>query len=78
MLARFRGILPNTKSDPDDTVAAVHRIKEEIDRLTEEQAHALKHATFVGMTPEEAQEYDDRRSQITRLLRQLEILQKAQ
>ncbi len=67
-----------TTSDPDDTVAAVHRVKEEIDRLTEIQSHALKQATFVGMTPEEAQEYDDRRSQITRLLHQLEALQKAQ
>lgn len=65
-------------SDPDDTVAAVHRIKEEIDRLTEQQSHALKQATFVGMTPDEAKEYDDRRAQITRLIRELEALQKAQ
>jgi len=67
-----------TTSDPDDTVAAVNRVKEEIDRLTEQQSQALKHATFVGMTPEEAQEYDNRRSQITTLLQQLEALQKAQ
>lgn len=67
-----------TIAEPDDTVTAVHRIKEEIDRLTEQQSHALKHTTFVGMTPDEAKDYDERRSQITRLLRQLEALEKAQ
>ena len=65
-----------TTAEPDDTVTAVHRIKQEIDRLTERQAHALKQATYVGMTPEEAKEYDQRRSEITKLLRQLEVLEK--
>ena len=32
-----------------------------MDKLTEEQAKALKLAIYVGMTPDEAQEYDNRR-----------------
>lgn len=61
-----------------ETVAAVHRIKQEIDRLTEQQAHALKQATFVGMTPDEAKEYDERRTLITKFIRELELLERAQ
>ena len=59
-------------------MAAVHRIKQEIDRLTEQQAHALKQATFVGMTPDEAKEYDERRTLITKFIRELELLERAQ
>lgn len=61
-----------------ETAAAVHRIKQEIDRLTEQQAHALKQATFVGMTPDEAKEYDERRTLITKFIRELELLERAQ
>jgi hypothetical protein len=35
-------------------------------------------ATFLGMTPEEAKEYDNRRSRITRLVKQLAMLTKAE
>jgi len=53
-------------------------LKQEIDLLTEEQAEALKSATYLGMTAEEAQEYDERRKNITRLVQQLALLEKAQ
>ena len=46
---------------PFNTASAIHRLKEDIDKLTEEQAKALKLAIYVGMTPDEAQEYDNRR-----------------
>jgi len=65
-------------NDPTDTLAAIHRIKEEIDRLSEQQKEALKTAIFVGMTPDEAQEYATRRRKITELIQELELLQKAQ
>lgn len=52
----------------------VDRLKEEIDRLNQKQSRALKMATHVGMTPDEAQEYDARRSRITDLVRQLSML----
>ena len=64
--------------DPSNTVEAVHRVKQEIDKLTEEQVEALKQATFVGMTPDEAKEYDERRKRITVLVQQLATLEKAQ
>ena len=64
--------------EPSNTVSAVHRIKEEIDRLTEEQVKALKAATYVGMTPNEAKDYDARREKINKLIRELERYEKAQ
>jgi hypothetical protein len=65
-------------SDPTDTLATIHRIKEEIDRLSEQQKEALKTATFVGMTHDEAKDYDSRRARITELIHELALLQKAQ
>ncbi len=52
--------------------------EEEIDRLTEEQVKALKAATYVGMTPNEAKDYDARREKINKLIRELERYEKAQ
>lgn len=60
------------------TVDAIHRLKQEIDRLSQEQSDALKSATYVGMTPDEAKEYDARRQKITQLVQELSLLQKAQ
>lgn len=65
-------------SDSPNTVDACQQVKQEIERLTRKQSEALKTATFVGMTPDEAKEYDDRRQQITRLVEQLRSLQNAQ
>ena len=65
-------------SGSSETVAVAHRIKQEIDRLTDEQAKALRSATFTGMTPDEARDYDERRKAITKLIRDLELLRKEQ
>ena len=59
------------------TVASVERLKEKIDTLTEEQAQALQTATYLGMTPDEATEYDHRRSRILTLIEELERLETA-
>ena len=60
---------------PSESVEeTVHRLKEEIDRLNQQQSGALKTATYLGMTPDEAQEYDQRRSRITELVRHLSII----
>ena len=64
-------------ADSTDTVAAVHRLKREIDQLTQEQVEALKSATYLGMTAEQAKQYDERRKNITRLVQQW-LLEKAQ
>ena len=65
-------------SHSSDTVALVHHIKQQIDALTEQQAEALKQATYIGMTPDEAEEYDGRRKKITALVEELSELTKAQ
>lgn len=46
--------------------------------LSEQQAEALRTATFVGMTSDEANEYDERRRKITDLIQQLALVQKSQ
>ena len=48
---------------------------EEIYKLAEEQAKALKRAAFLGMTRNEANECDSRRGRITRLVGEIEQLQ---
>jgi hypothetical protein len=65
-------------ADSTDVVAAVHRLRHEIDQLTQEQAEALKSATYLGMTAEQAQRHDERRKNITRFVQQLALLEKAQ
>jgi hypothetical protein len=61
-----------------DTVEAIHRLKQEIDKLTEQQADALQTAIYVGMTPDEAQEYDGRRRQILKYVQDLAVLEESQ
>jgi hypothetical protein len=60
------------------TTETVQKLKREIDRLTVIQAKALKTATFGGMTPEEAKEYDNRREEILKLVERLAMLEKSQ
>ena len=57
--------------DTLDSVDALQGIRNEIERLTQEQNEALKTATFVGMTSAEAKDYDARRRRITELVQQL-------
>lgn len=64
--------------EPYDTSEAVHRLKEEIDKLTLQQSKALRTATLVGMTPDEAQEYDQRRKVILKYVHDLAVLEESQ
>ena len=71
---------PHETSHPPDTsktVELIHTIKEEIDALSEQQADALKAATYLAMTPEEARQYDSRRERVTELIKKSEMLQRA-
>lgn len=63
---------------PNDTAEAIHRLKQEIDKLTVQQAEALHTATYVGMTPDEAREYDERRRQILKYVQDLAVLEESQ
>lgn len=67
----------NSHSSPD-TVQTIHQLKQEIERLGQQQSEALKTATYVGMTPEEARQYDTRRQKITKLVEELKLLKDAQ
>lgn len=61
-----------------DIDSAVHRLKLEIDDLTEQQSRALQSAIYLGMSPEEARRYDGRRKHIMNLIRELRLLQGSQ
>jgi len=56
--------------------SAIKRMTEEIYSLAEEQTKALKAATFLGMTTNEANEWDSRRGRIRHLVTEIEQLQK--
>jgi hypothetical protein len=49
-------------------------LKEEIDRLTEQQTNALTAATYLGMTTDEDKEYEERREKILRYVQDLKML----
>lgn len=59
-------------------MSRIHVLKQEIDDLTAQQLEALRSATFVGMTPVEAQEYDARRAQILGKIEELRRMELAQ
>jgi len=60
------------------TYERLSTIKREIESLNQQQAESLKSATFVGMTPDEAKEYDERRKKIARLVEEMRLLKDAQ
>lgn len=60
------------------TTKTIHLIKEEIDNLTEQQNQALKTATYLGMTTDEAKEYEQRRDRILGLVESLALLEESQ
>jgi hypothetical protein len=64
--------------ESSNTVQAIHRLKQEIDKLTEQQTSALQMAMHVGMTPDEAQEYDQRRKIILKYVHDLAMLEESQ
>lgn len=63
--------------DPSDTIAMVERLNQEIQELKEKQIAALKTATYTGMTPEQAKDYDALRKQITELINRMIRLQQS-
>ena len=63
--------------DPSLTLDAVHQIKEELDALVEQQSKALQNAIYLGMTPDEDKQCDQRRKKMTQLMQQLYDLEKA-
>ena len=62
-------------TDPSDTVSALQRLKQKIQVLTDEQSKALKSATYLGITPDQARQYDERRNEITELMQEFLRLQ---
>jgi len=70
-------IEPERSMRTSETTEAIHRLKEEIDKLTEQQTEALKMATYVGMTPDEATEYDQRRARIMQYVQDLKTLEES-
>ena len=63
--------------DGSETAEVIHRLKEEIDKLTEQQADALKTATYLGMTTDEAKEYEQRREKILEFVKDLKMLEES-
>ena len=61
-----------------NTVETVHRLKQEIDKLTKEHDKALRTAVYVAMTPDGTNEYDERREKIAELINKLSLLERAQ
>jgi len=64
-------------TNPSDHESQVHRLKKEIDSLTKKQSEAIQSATYLGMTADEAKEYDSRRDRILKLVEQVRQLEKA-
>jgi hypothetical protein len=62
---------------PLQTSQTIHGLKQEINNLTTLQTEALQKAVFVGMTPDEAKEYDERRTRISKYIRDLKVLQES-
>jgi hypothetical protein len=52
-------------------------LKQEIERLRQEQVDALKSATYLGMTAEQAHACDERRKNITRLIQRWLLLKQS-
>jgi hypothetical protein len=61
----------------ESTEHAIHRLRDEIHCLTDEQTDAMETETFIGMTVEETEAYDARRTKILQLLNELRLLEQA-
>ena len=57
-------------------VASIHRLKEEVERLSKQQAEAMKMARLGGMTISEVQGYAARHHRIIHLLKELAMFDK--
>ncbi len=58
-----------SEADPD-----IVQLTAEFEKLSEEQLHALRSATYLGMTPQQARTYDYRRRKISELVKRLSDL----
>ena len=59
------------QAEPGRTI--IH-LKQEFEKLSEDQLRALRAATYVGMTTQEAKTYDNRRRRITEVATRLSLL----
>jgi hypothetical protein len=62
---------------PAEHLNTIHRLMEEIGRLTVEQIEAMKTSTFRVLTTDEGKEYEDRRARILELVEQLRRIEEA-
>jgi hypothetical protein len=63
--------------DNGNVSSAINLIKDEINKLQDEQNAALKSAAYLGMTPSVAKQCDERRLQITALAQKMMDLQRS-
>jgi hypothetical protein len=73
IFAGIAKLTPNTEKTSEH-VKAVRRLKAEIDRLTKKQADVLRVATRIGMTPDEAKQYDSWQTELVKLVDELRTL----
>ena len=60
-----------------ELITDIHLLKQEIERLIQEQNEALRSAAFIGISAEEAKAQDERRRRISELTRQLRQMQQS-
>lgn len=63
--------------DPSDPLDVIERLRSQVAALSDLQSKAIKHAIYVGMNPDQANEYDRRRQEITRLMIEIATIQEA-
>lgn len=67
-----------TSTANSNPLIRIQLLKLKIEKLRQEHAEALKRATFVGMTEDEARICDQRRHQITQMAQELSRLQRTE
>ncbi len=55
--------------------AAARRLKQEIERLTSEHSRALQKAVYLGMSPKEMEQSEERRKLIGKYVHALQLLE---
>jgi hypothetical protein len=71
LVCRLHLLMAMNSYDYSSSVDGTTGIRQEIDALKQQLDDALKTATFVGMTADEAKTYDARRQRLTSLVEQL-------
>jgi hypothetical protein len=66
--------VPITPPYLSELTPTINKLEHVIHTLTEQQRQALQMSVYVGMSPEEANEYDERRQLITELTEQVKNL----